>query len=276
MNERLKQPYVGVSGVVSCEVQASLENIAIGSGLHEKGRLLALGVKAVHKTQFLDIENKYGKEWYPVGEKAFSSALRHDNPNTNTIAVAQTYLDVEHVDNAEYRKAFVARINERGTPWLQAIQFDMLPWHTNTDTLNFLEDIKDTYDLQILLQAHKEAMSDLGPTGVVKRLGAYAASLDYILFDASHGTGERLNTSALAPFIAEAYDKIDLSHTGIAIAGGLNDHVVREDLPPLINKYPDLSWDAEGQLHPVQVSGKRPLDMRITTDYLQASSDILL
>ena len=47
MNERIKQPYVGVSGVVSPEIQASLETIATEAGLAEKGRILALGVKAV-------------------------------------------------------------------------------------------------------------------------------------------------------------------------------------------------------------------------------------
>jgi hypothetical protein len=275
MSEQIKQSYVGVSGVVSPEVQTSLEVIAEKVGLTEKGRILALGVKAVHKTQFLDIENKYGPEWYPVGENSFKHALRHDNPNPHTIAVAQTYLDVEHVDNAEYRKSFVARIHDRGAPWLQGIQFDMLPWHTNTDTLDFLENVKSSYGLEIFLQAHKDAMADLGPHGIVKRLGAYAHVLDYLLFDASHGTGQRLDTAALTPFIAEAYNKLDPTQTGIAIAGGLNQQAVREDLPQLIEKYPNLSWDAEGNLHPIRETGKRPLDIPTTRDYLQASSEIL-
>ncbi len=275
MNERIKQPYVGVSGVVSPEIQASLETIATEAGLAEKGRILALGVKAVHKTQFLDVENKYGVDWYPVGEQSFAHALRHDSPNAQTIAVAQTYLDIEHVDSADYRRAFVSRICERGAPWLQGIQFDMLPWHVNEDTLDFIEDVKSSYQLEIFLQAHKDAMSDLGPDGIVKRLGSYAHVVDYLLFDASHGTGRRLDVAALSPFVAEAYDKLDVARTGIAIAGGLNQQVVREDLPELVERYPNLSWDAEGNLHPVQHTGKRPLDIPTTKDYLYASSEIL-
>jgi hypothetical protein len=274
MNERLKQPYVGVSGVVSSEIQASLEDIAAESGLHEKGRLLALGVKAVHKTQFLDIENKYGKEWYPVGEEAFNNALRHDNPNTNTIAVAQAYLDIEHVDSEEYREKFLGRIVERGQPWLQAIQFDMLPWHANRETLKFLERVKEQ-DVEVFLQAHKNAMDELGPDGVVRQLGHYAHIIDYLLFDSSHGTGQRLDTAALRPFVAEAYDKLNLSQTGIALAGGLHGTVVREDLPELVAQFPNLSWDAEGQLHPTNQDGKRPLDLAVVEDYLRASSEIL-
>ncbi len=274
MIERLKQPYVGVSGVVSPGVQAMLEGIAVESGLHEKGRLLALGVKAVHKTQFLDIENKYGKEWYPVGEEAFTHALRHDDLNTNTIAVAQAYLDIEHVDSEEYREKFLERIVERGRPWLQAIQFDMLPWHINHDTLQFLEKVKEQ-NVEVFLQAHKNAMEELGPDGVVRRLGRYTHLIDYLLFDSSHGTGQRLDASALRPFVAAAHDKLDLSQTGIALAGGLHGAVVREDLPELVVQFPNLSWDAEGQLHPTNQDGKRPLDLAVTEDYLQASAEIL-
>jgi len=275
MTERIKQPYVGVSGVISPETQASLENIATDVGLHEKGRLLALGVKAVHKTQFLDIENKYGKEWYPVGEEAFNQALRHDNLNVNTIAVAQTYLDVEYVENEEYREKFLKRIVERGQPWLQAIQFDMLPWHTNRETLEFLEKVKET-GVEVFLQAHKNAMEELGPDGVVRRLGRYAHLIDYLLFDSSHGTGKRLDTSAVIPFVAAAHDGLDLSQTGIALAGGLHGAVVREDLPALVEQFPNLSWDAEGQLHPKNQIGKRPLNLTVTEDYLRASSEILV
>jgi hypothetical protein len=274
MTEQLKQPYVGVSGIVSPEVQAQLEGIAVESGLHEKGRLLALGVKAVHKTQFLDIENKYGKEWYPVGEDAFKHALRHDNPNTDTIAVAQTYLDVEHVDSKDYRDKFLQRIVERGRPWLQAVQFDMLPWHANYETLEWLEKVKEQ-NVEVFLQAHKNAMEELGPRGVIRRLGRHAHLIDYLLFDSSHGTGQRLDVSALKPFVAEAYSSLDVSHTGIALAGGLHGAVVREDLPELVAQFPNLSWDAEGQLHPARQDGKRPLDLAVTEDYLRASSEIL-
>lgn len=275
MTERIKQPYVGVSGVISPEIQASLENIATTVGLHEKGRLLALGVKAVHKTQILDIENKYGKEWFPVGKEAFNHALRHDDLNVNTIAVAQAYLDVEHVSSEEYREKFLKRIVERGQPWLQAIQFDLLPWHTNHETLEFLEKVKE-HGVEVFLQAHKNAMEELGPDGVVRRLGQYAHLIDYLLFDSSVGTGKRLDTSALRPFVAAAYDGLDLSQTGIALAGGLYGAVVREDLPGLVAQYPNLSWDAEGQLHPTNQDGKRPLNLAVTEDYLRASSEILI
>jgi hypothetical protein len=273
--DQLKQPYIGVSGVISPDIEASLESMATECGLPNRNRVLALGVKAVHKTQFLDIENKYGQDWYPVGEDSFKLALRHNNPNPDTIGVAQAYFDVEHVHDSEYRAKFLSRIIQRGEPWLEAIQFDMLPWHSNRKMWGFLEDVKQ-HGVAVFLQAHGESMSTLGPKDSVRILGQRSELLDYVLFDSSHGTGTRLDTSTLEPFIAEAHEQFDLSRTGIAIAGGLNSESVREDLPQLLNTYPYLSWDAEGQLHPVNVSGKRPLDLDVTRAYLKASSDILV
>lgn len=274
MNEHPKPSYVGVSGVVSTEMQTILEDMGERVGLFQKDRILALGVKAVHKTQWLDVENKYGAEWYPVGEEAFANALRHDKANPHTIAVAQTYLDVAHVHDANYRTQFTQRILDRGEPWLQAIQFDMLPWHSDAGVWDFLEDVKEK-KVHVFLQAHKNAMETLGPKNIVRQLGHYAHIVDYILFDASHGTGTRLDTTALEPFIGEAYESLDPAQTGIAIAGGLNGDIVREELPHLLSAYPRLSWDAEGQLHPVNKKGNRPLDISAVNTYLQASVDVL-
>lgn len=274
MTERIK-PYVGVSGVVSPEMQQYIEHEHIKSGLAFRDRLLVLGVKAVHKTQFLDVENKYGTDWYPVGADTFRGALRHEFPSPVAKGVAQVYLDVDHVADADYRETFVRRIVERGQPWLQGLQFDRLPWHDNNDTLSFLEDVKESTGLEVFLQAHGPAMAELGPRGIAPRLGSAAAALDYLLFDASHGTGTRLDVEALRPFIDEAYQDFDTEHLGIAIAGGLNADVVREELPALVEQYPDLSWDAESQLHPENEAGRRPLDPETVAAYLRASADIL-
>lgn len=270
-----KKPYVGVSGVVSPEVERDLEKIHLKSGLAEKERLLALGVKAVHKTQFLDVENKYGRDWYPVGSEAFQASLRSDSRSPVVMPVAQMYLDVNHVADPAYRESFVARTVERGSPWLQGIQFDLLPWHNNDDMLPFIEHVKDSSELEILIQVHGHAMNELGPDGVMKRLGRTAARIDYLLFDSSHGTGTRLDVEALRPFIQSAYEYVDPRSTGIAIAGGLNAQVVTEDLPALVASYPDLSWDAEGQLHPERADGTRPLDIERTREYLLASSSLI-
>lgn len=269
------EPYVGVSGVVNVEQQRQLEIMELESHLAEHRRRLLLGVKAVHKTQFLDKPNKYGAEWYPVGYDQFASALSQRGLGNSTLNIAQAYLDPEYIENPGYREFFVKRIFERGTTWIDGIQFDMLPWHTDTAMLDFLAQLKSKYDATVLLQCHKDAMNALGPDGVVDRLEEYAPAIDYVLFDSSHGTGTRLNTRRLKPFLAEAYENAKLDAVGFAIAGGLNGTVVREDLPSLVDQFPDISWDAEGQLHPANNDGVMPLDMDRTGDYLNASAEVL-
>jgi len=269
------RPYVGVSGVTTPEMQDRLVAVSHEAELAAQGRLLALGVKAVHKTQYLDVENQYGADWYPVGAESFTNALRPAQDNDLTIGVAQTYLDAEHVGDAAYRNEFIERIAQRGRPWLQAVQFDMLPWHNDTQMLGFIEKTKTDFDVAILLQCHQFAMEELGPQGVVRRLGHQAAFVDYLLFDSSHGKGVRLDVSKLDAFLDEAHSSSQLDHIGMAVAGGLNAEAVREDLPSLLRKYPELSWDAEGRLHPVNNAKKRPLDMETTRAYLRASGDIL-
>ena len=275
MNTERPNPYIGISGVVDSYQQYYVMDAFIYEGLDEPplDRRLALGVKAVHKTQFLDIENKYGRDWYPVGEEGFSQAL--DGSGPPDLKVAQAYFDADYVHDEEYRDEFVQRIRARGKAWMNAIQFDMLPWHEDESMLPWLERLKDESGLTILLQAHGEAMSELGPEGVARKLDRYAHALDYILFDASHGKGVRMDTEALLPFLEAGYASGELSSVGMGVAGGLNARVVREDLPAIVERYPDVSWDAEGQLHPMRGDCTRPIDMSVAKKYLEASREVL-
>jgi hypothetical protein len=281
------QPYVGVSGVVKRRhvepsgiewhewQHAFLQADAQRAGLFETDRQLALGVKTMHKTQWQDRVDSKGREWHPVGEQEFANSINPGLLTSDTMTVAQAYLDVNHVQNSEYRKQFARRIAKRGEKWLQAVQFDMLPWHQSDDMFTFIDKLKENHDLKVLLQVHGNAMGELGPKGVAQKLGTHAASFDYLLFDASHGTGKRMDPDNLDNFLEEAYSSDALSTVGMAVAGGLNAERILEDLPPLLAKYHDLSWDAEGQLHPLNNIGTRPLQMDIVRDYLRASVEIL-
>ena len=265
------RPYIGISGVVNTEQQTRLLDHFASEGL-SKERLLALGVKATHNTQYLDQENKHGSEWYPVGESVFAQALE---PSANSLNVAQVFFNPADVKDAEYKQEFIGRIRRRGAKWLDAIQFDLLPWHEDEALLTFVEQIKYETDFKILLQAHGESMRELGPKGVIRALGSYAHALDYVLFDSSHGQGVRLDTDVLIPFLDAAYGSDELQSVGFAVAGGLNSKIVTEDLPELVRRYPGLSWDAEGQLHPVNSRGTRPLDIAAANSYITAAAEVL-
>lgn len=274
--------YVGVSGVISPAQQDELLDLTLESGLAAHRRLL-LGVKAVHKTQFLGVPNKYGADWYPIGAQAFTDALRPVWPRVDGVAgwgVAQVYLDVEHVGDPDYRTKFMNKILFRGRPWLAGIQFDMLPWHIDATMYAFLADLKEASGLSLLVQCHGPAMTLLGPDGAAQELARMGEFVDYALFDASHGTGTRLDVERLHGFVDAAYSIAGLDRTGVAVAGGLNGATVREDLPRLLAQFPDLSWDAEGALHPVAFAAggvmvERPLDFALVRDYLSASAHVL-
>jgi len=269
-------PYVGVSGVISPRQQMLLEEVVTETGLAAH-RSLLLGVKAAHATQYLDVENEFGEHWYPVGHDAFAGALRsttEDRPAGAAHAgrgVAQLHLDADHVADPRYREQFLARVATRGAGWLQGLQLDLLPWHTDPDMLDFLVGIRKLYDMPVLLQCHGPAMDALGPLGAAQALARLAPGVDYVLFDSSHGTG-RLDVATIAPFLEHAYDEPDLTEVGIAVAGGLDPETVAATLPTLLRWFPDLSWDADGALHPATPTGIRPLDIDLAAAYLRASA----
>lgn len=268
MTERMK-PYIGVSGVVNPEQQADLQQLFREHGL-TKNRTLALGVKATHKTQYLNSENTYGTEWYPVGDEFIDALVPSD-----TFNVAQVYMEPTLLDNQAYKEAFIDRVSRRGKAWLHALQFDMLPWHTSPKLFDFLEQTKAETDLSIILQAHQQSMEHFSPTELVRSLGRRAHVIDYLLFDSSHGKGVRLTTAKLTPYVEAAYSEDTLSRVSIGIAGGLSGPVVAEALPEMIRTFPELSWDAEGQLHPTAADGTRPISLVETNSYFAASAEVL-
>lgn len=288
MSERSK-PYVGVSGVVNLKrrepsglvvtepQQLFLEAAAVKSGLLETGRRLALGAKAVHQTQWSDEPfvrggETYGPEWYPVGADQFRDAMSYKRKHPQTFGVMQMYFDRRQVHDFGYRTVFLARTAYRARKWAEGVQFDSLPWHEDDRLLQLFEQAKGPLDLETIVQCHEGAMKSLGPRGAADKLGHYADALDYVLFDASHGMGKTLDIDTLDPFLEEAYSSDKLSRVGFAVAGGLDAQTVQELLPALLEKYPDLSWDAERKLHPLNNVGTRPLQMDEVKKYFRAST----
>lgn len=267
-------PYVGVSGVVNHEQQRELTTLAHGYDLSPKRRLL-LGVKATHKTQYLDVPNRYGEEWYPVGESVFSNAFSEDE--WATYNVAQVYLEPEWVrHDSYYPDEFVQKLIRRGGVVLHALQFDMLPYNEDPSYwAGFIDRVKDT-NKGVIIQSHAAAMSK-GPEKAVEDLVRLSerSSLDFVLFDASHGTGKEMDTDRLKYFLDAAYANSDLKarDTNFGIAGGLDEFTVKKHLPHVVKDFPEISWDAEGRLHARDGVGR--LDMEKTRDYLFASARVL-
>lgn len=269
MTERAT-PYVGISGVVNPEQQETLAAAFEASGLRTYGRQLMLGVKAVHKTQWLDIGNKYGREWFPVGPEEFGSAL---DRKRDTFNVAQMFYEPDMTHDPAYREAFLRRIADRAE-WLDGVQFDMLPWHDEERTLDVLAIVK-SIGKKVLLQCHGDTMNALGPNGTIQRLAPYAPSIDYLLFDSSHGKGVEMNPDALLPFVDAAYESSGFEHVGVGIAGGLSAQTVENLLPAVAREFPGISIDTEGKVHPVQSDGTRPVSLQESHRYFDAFAGVL-
>ena len=271
MNERAK-PYIGVSGVGSIDTQQKIIEQFDRAGLREH-RQLMLGVKVLHKCQWLDQPWKRDDDWDLVGETACREVLVRDKRAVN---VAQAYFDKQLVGERTYRDAFLERIYDRGAQWIDGIQFDMLPWHENTDMLTFLHETKERHPgTRIYLQCHELSMQRYSPRQLTQVLGAHADALDHLLLDSSHGKGVRLDADRLVPYIETILSSDTLSRVGVGFAGGLDGSAIREDLPALIAKYPELSWDAEGRLHPRREDGRMPLDIPTVADYFRASAEVI-
>ena len=153
MIERAQQ-YVGVSGVVSPEQQEHLIEVGYDQ-LAGLGRRLALGVKATHKPQFDDQENKYGRLWYPVGNE-IAHALHPQYPTFN---IAQTYLEPEFIEaSPTYPDEFMAKLNARMRDYVDAIQIDLLHYESEPERYAHVFRAMAATGLQRIVQCHGFAM----------------------------------------------------------------------------------------------------------------------
>ncbi len=293
MNER-PRPYVGISGVVNEKKvlpsglvvtepqQLWLEAYAQDVGMFDKtNRQLLLGVKGMHTNQFLDKTHTrdgevQGPEWFPIGEESFADALGDSDKHPNTLGTAQVWLHPRHAGNAVYRDRFMNRIAWRGRKWLEAVQFDALDWHLDDNLLKYAQETRQQRGFKVILQCTGEQMYSLKPQGVVRKLGEFAASMDYVLFDASLGLGKDLEADRLSPFLEAAYESNELSHVNFAIAGGLSGENVNRQLSKLVQRFPEISWDAEGNLHRLNNAGKRPVQMDEAKDLIKNSTDLII
>jgi len=265
MSER-NPSYVGVSGIVNPEQQARILEIGNENGLTASRRLL-IGVKAVHKTQWLDTENKYGDQWYPVGKQI------HDvlDPELNTFNVAQMYYDPDILTlNPTYALKFMQRVQKRMGSALHAVQFDMLPYPERPMTYTPLFTQLAEHGYESIVQCHVGAMKT-GPRLAIETLKRVSPHLGYVLFDSSHGRGLEMNPDALLPFLDAAYNDRDFAESGtnFGVAGGLDAVAVDTHMRRITAHFPDVSWDAEGRMHE---SDDGSLAMDVVRDYLDASA----
>ena len=85
------------------------------------------------------------------------------------------------------------------------------------------------------------------PLYLGKRVKEYLGLVDYILLDPSGGRGESFHPEAMDWFLEDLQKEVG-NKIGLGVAGGLSAETLKQQIGPLVKKYPDLSIDAEGRL----------------------------
>lgn len=280
MTER-NRPYIGVSGVVSPDQHRELVAIAEPFIQNRATHSLAVGIKATHKPQYDDIENKYGRLWYPVGDAI--AGVTDAALASQTFNIAQVYLEPQNIaDDPLYPERFFDKLCGRTRHYLDALQVDMLPYHTDPEQFTGVCRAMARTGLVTILQCHGFAMAH-GPAQALEDLKAVTniaegSGPDYVLFDASHGRGQVMNPGRLLPFLSLAYEDSWFADfgTNFGIAGGLSSETVDSLLAPIVAEFPQVSWDAEGKPHKaIQDGGNGSLHMQTVRNYLVRSYGLL-
>lgn len=244
MTELDKSPYISLNGghgglgrrygdVSDYDLQRQSE---------KAGYQLLFGVQTSEKTQVEEIENKYGKDWYPVGPGQLSLSLRSGGGNIlhinfETLAPDAIPLMTKLVyNNAQYKDPYEPEP-------AYGIQLNRLPWHEVDFTSSFERISRVLPISRFILQASSAQIGQLDPKEFAKILRAYSTNVSTVLLDDSSGTGKPLDPQQLRPYIDAVYRQNDMP--SVAVAGGLNPANVGFKLEGLLADYPNLSIDAE-------------------------------
>jgi hypothetical protein len=219
--------------------------------------VLMVGVMISYKT-LKDIPSDWTPIWVPKSE-ADGLFLDLDN-----VFNAFHYADYEGVTDVED----LCSVALYGGPNMHALQLDMI-WPEP----QLVSEFRGRFPhIQVVLQVGAQALAQIGddPAELVSRLKQYGATIDHVLLDKSMGRGKGMDAQVLLPFVQAIADS-DLN-VGLAVAGGLGPsslHLVE----PLIEKFPDISIDAQGQLRPSGDSHD-PIDWTMAAEYLTGAIDM--
>ena len=125
--------------------------------------------------------------------------------------------------------------------------------------------------MRIIIQISGKAFNqvDRDPQKLCDRLARYVGLMTHVLFDMSGGTGKPLDPDESIPVLEALYESFEYLQ-GIGVAGGLGPGTVHR-LKPLIERFPDLSFDAEGRLR----NEDDALDLKKTLPFLGESWQVL-
>ncbi|MES2985964.1 MAG: hypothetical protein V4686_02450 [Patescibacteria group bacterium] len=244
-------PYIGITDFMNYEQVERMLAVFEANKKPGQNRRLHVGVMMSYKTL-----NKTETKW----SKAFpaNDDIRHIFQSSETMNCLH-YADYEGVD--VWRN--LAKAIEFGGYLIDALQLDMV-W---PDPVAISTAVHTSRKFpEVILQIGKNAMEEAGndPAQVVERLQDYNGIIHHVLLDKSMGRGLGMDAVGLLPYaraIRDAYPDL-----GLAVAGGLGPNTMGL-VKPLLEEFPHISIDAQGQLRP---SGNAldPIDWDMAEKYI--------
>ncbi len=254
MNSLKSKPYISLNGATNSQDINLVAGSLPARNLKKLGYNTIFGIQVSDKTQLKNIENKYGENWYPVGNKlkmpfynqsADELLIHLNSEDTSPVSIGMFALSLYEKNNfaatADSDLEYDSRLEILNRVY--GFQLNRLPWHIE-QYQTVLEKLKKSSKIsRLILQATNEHLTELSSAEFVKKLEPYSEFVTDILLDGSAGQGIPLNADHLEPFIESCYEK--LPNVSVAVAGGLNPDSVKKLAGKLLIKYQHLSIDAE-------------------------------
>lgn len=251
-------PYIGITDFTDfSQVEAMLATFNANRP-EGNDRQLHIGVMMSYKTLH-DLPTKWADAFPPKEQIAriFSS-----EETLNCLH----YADYGEHDDLE---SCLMKAVSYGGPNLHALQLD-IPWPNYLEVATFIE--KVDRPLELILQVGGRSLTEIdeNPLWLVSNLSDYHG-VTRILLDRSMGKGKPMDPASLRPFIATVAER--LPEIGIGVAGGLGPETTHL-LQPLLEEFPDISWDAQGRLRPTH-NALDPVDWTMAGEYLVKSLQLI-
>lgn len=255
----MSYPYIGITDFTNFEQVVKMSRSMAG----KRGQFphvphcLHVGVMMSFKT-LNDIDTKWAKAFPPKEE--ISAIFKHGH-----VYNCLHYADYDGNPVAEnLQKAL-----RYGWPGINMLQLDM-PWPDPDEVKKGV--FRKTGHLEVILQVGARSMEEAGndPKKVVERLKAYKGIIHRVLLDKSMGKGLGMDAQSLLPYVRAISKEFPM--WGITVAGGLGPKTI-ELVRPIVQEFPYISIDAQGQLRP---SGNAldPVDWKRAAEYIRKAMDL--
>lgn len=156
----------------------------------------------------------------------------------------------------------------RAGPYVNGLQLDMV-WPTPT----MIAELRYARPgIEIIQQVSSVAKKEAG-IGWIDKIEKYAGIVDYLLLDSGMGRGIPFNPATVLYDIEMALS-CGFSQHQLAVAGGLGPDTYM-GLQPILDRYPNISCDAQGKLRP-SGSATDPLNFDYVRRYIAGVCSLLV